>query len=357
MTAESPPRDRPKLAALPKFTKNLNTIMAAVVVGLVLVVLIGNAIQDWRQFVSVMLTGLTLGAMYCLVALGYTLVYGIIELINFAHGDVFMWGSMFAVTIGVTTFGLDGSQSGFATSALLLVTLACAMALCGTGNVIIERLVYKPLRNAPKLAPLITAIGMSFILQTLALWKYGAREQTADNVLPDSSHHVFTIGIYGYAWKNLIVVLITIPVLAALVYLVRSTRQGKAMRAVAQDTDAARMMGINVDRTISFTFALGGVLAGAGGTLWVLWQTSTRYDLGFQLGLFAFTAAVLGGIGNLNGAALGAFIIGLLQAGNDGLSWHVPGSSWTQSVVFAVLILILVFRPQGLLGEATADRA
>jgi branched-chain amino acid transport system permease protein len=198
---------------------------------------------------------------------------------------------------------------------------------------------------------------MSFILQTLALWKYGAREQTADNVLPDSSHHVFTIGIYGYAWKNLLVVLITIPVLVALVYLVRSTRQGKAMRAVAQDTDAARMMGIDVNRTISFTFALAGVLAGAGGTLWVLWQTSTRYDLGFQLGLFAFTAAVLGGIGNLNGAALGAFIIGLLQAGNDGLSWHVPGSSWTQSVVFAVLIMILVFRPQGLLGEAVADRA
>jgi branched-chain amino acid transport system permease protein len=117
------------------------------------------------------------------------------------------------------------------------------------------------------------------------------------------------------------------------------------------------MMGINVNSTISFTFLLGGALAGAGGTLWVLWQTSTRYDLGFTLGLFAFTAAVLGGIGNLSGAALGAFIIGLLQAANDGLSWHVPGSSWTQSVVFAVLILILVFRPQGLLGEATADRA
>jgi branched-chain amino acid transport system permease protein len=357
MAADSPTGGRVKLAALPSLAKNLNLVMGTVVVGLVAIVLIGNAIQDWRQFVSVMLTGITLGAMYCLVALGYTLVYGIIELINFAHGDVFMWGSMFAVTIGVGWFGLNGSQTGIVTAGLLLVTMAAAMALCGTGNVIIERLVYKPLRNAPKLAPLITAIGMSFVLQTLALWRYHAGERTADNVLPDSSHHLFTIGIYGYAQKNLIVVLITLPVLAALVYLVRSTRQGKAMRAVAQDTDAARMMGINVDRTISFTFLLGGVLAGAGGTLWVMWQTSTRYDLGFQLGLFAFTAAVLGGIGNLSGAALGAFIIGLLQAGNDGLSWHVPGSSWTQSVVFAVLILILVFRPQGLLGEATADRA
>jgi branched-chain amino acid transport system permease protein len=352
-----PAGSRATLAALPNFKQHANLVMGLIVTGIVFLVLVGNAVKDWRQFVAIMLTGFTLGAMYCLVALGYTLVYGIIELINFAHGDVFMWGSMFAVIIGVHGFGLDGSQSGVVTAALLLLTIAAAMALCGTGNVIIERLVYKPLRNAPKLAPLITAIGMSFILQTIALRYTHAREQTADNVLPDPSHHLFTIGIYGYAWKNLLVVLITLPVLSALVYLVRSTRQGKAMRAVAQDTDAARMMGINVDRTISFTFALAGVLAGAGGTLWVLWQTSTRYDLGFQLGLFAFTAAVLGGIGNLNGAALGAFIIGLLQAGNDGLSWHVPGSSWTQSVVFAVLILILVFRPQGLLGEATADRA
>ena len=148
-------------------------------------------------------------------------------------------------------------------------------------------------------------------------------------------------------------ILATIPVLLALTYLVRSTRQGKAMRAVAQDMDAARMMGIDVDRTISFTFALAGVLAGAGGTLFVLWQiTTTRYDLGFQLGLFAFTAAVLGGIGNLTGAALGALIIGLIQAFNEGLSWHAPGSSWTHRSMFSILILVLVFRPQGLLGRA-----
>ncbi len=352
---DNPAGSRATLAALPNFKQHANLVMGLIVTGIVFVVLVGNAVKDWRQFVAIMLTGFTLGAMYCLVALGYTLVYGIIELINFAHGDVFMWGSMFAFTIGISWFGLDGSQTGLVTAALVLVTMVAAMALCGTGNVIIERAVYKPLRSAPKLAPLITAIGMSFILQTLALWRYGPGERTADGVFPDS--RLFTIGIYGYAWKNLIVVLITIPVLIGLVYLVRSTRQGKAMRAVAQDTDAARMMGINVNSTISFTFLLGGALAGAGGTLWVLWQTSTRYDLGFTLGLFAFTAAVLGGIGNLSGAALGAFIIGLLQAANDGLSWHVPGSSWTQSVVFAVLILILVFRPQGLLGEATADRA
>jgi branched-chain amino acid transport system permease protein len=140
-------------------------------------------------------------------------------------------------------------------------------------------------------------------------------------------------------------------------HLVQRTKQGKAMRAVAQDMDASRMMGIDVDRTIAFTFALGGALAGAAGTLFVMFQTSTRFDLGFQLGLFAFTAAVLGGIGNLTGAALGALLIGLIQAFNEGLSWHTPGSDWTESITFAILILVLVFRPQGLLGEATADRA
>ena len=160
-----------------------------------------------------------------------------------------------------------------------------------------------------------------------------------------------------YEAKSLLVVLITIPVLAVLTYLVRSTRQGKAMRAVAQDTDAARMMGIDVNRTIAFTFGLGGVLAGAAGMLFVMYQTTTRYDLGFQLGLFAFTAAVLGGIGNLPGAALGALLIGLIQTFNEGLGWHMPGSDWTQSMIFTILILVLVFRPQGLLGEQVADRA
>ena len=145
--------------------------------------------------------------------------------------------------------------------------------------------------------------------------------------------------------------------LLVLNYLVRNTKAGKAMRAVAQDMDASRMMGIDVDRTIAFTFALGGALAGAAGLLFVMFQTSTRFDLGFQIGLFAFTAAVLGGIGNLTGAVLGAMLIGLIQAFNEGLSWHTPGSNWTESIIFAILILVLVFRPQGLLGEATADRA
>jgi branched-chain amino acid transport system permease protein len=235
------------------------------------------------------------------------------------------------------------------------VTIVVCIAFCATLNVAIERIAYRPLRNAPKLAPLITAIGMSFILQNAAALVYGFIEQPLPDIFPTKA--LFTIGGIAYTQKSLLIVLITIPVLLALSYLVRSTRQGKAMRAVAQDMDASRMMGIDVDRTIAFTFALGGALAGAAGLLFVMYQTSTRYDLGFQLGLFAFTAAVLGGIGNLTGAALGAILIGLIQAFNEGLSWHTPGSSWTQSLIFSILILVLVFRPQGLLGEEVPDRA
>ena len=356
MTAESGTRRRPMLAALPRFSQQVNRVLTWVVVGLFVVWVVGNFINAPKQFVSVFLLGITLGCIYALVALGYTLVYGIIELINFAHGDVFMWGSMVAVTVSAHWLGLDGSQAWYVTAGGLLLTMLVCIAFCGSLNVAIERVAYKPLRNAPKLAPLITAIGMSFILQNAAALVYGFIEQPLPpDILPNSP--VITIGGSAYRWKSLIVVLIAVPVLLVLTYLVRSTRQGKAMRAVAQDMDASRMMGIDVDRTIAFTFALGGSLAGAAGLLFVMYQTSTRYDLGFQLGLFAFTAAVLGGIDNLTGAALGAVLIGLIQAFNEGLSWHTPGSSWTQSVIFSILILVLVFRPQGLLGEETPDRA
>ena len=356
MTAETGTARRPILAALPRFSQQISRALTWVVVGLFVIWVVGNFISSPSQFVSVFLLGITLGCIYALVALGYTLVYGIMELINFAHGDVFMWGSMVAITVSVHWLGLDGSQAWYVTAPLVLVTLVACMAFCGTLNVAIERLAYRPLRNAPKLAPLITAIGMSFILQNAAALVYGFIEQPlGGDIFPTDV--LFTIGGFPYRAKSLIVVLITVPVLLALTYLVRSTRQGKAMRAVAQDMDASRMMGIDVDRTIAFTFALGGALAGAAGVLFVMFQTSTRFDLGFQLGLFAFTAAVLGGIGNLTGAALGALLIGLIQAFNEGLSWHTPGADWTQSVIFSILILVLVFRPQGLLGEAVSDRA
>ena len=359
MTTRAQAARRPILAALPRFSKQVNRVATWGVLGLFLVWVIGNMVHAPGQFVSVLLLGITLGAIYALVALGYTLVYGIIELINFAHGDVFMLGTMVTITVANGWLGLNGTQAWYVTVPLVLVTLVAAMAFCGTLNVTIERVAYRPLRGAPKLAPLITAIGMSFLLQNVgaAIWGFNERPLTASGESIFPANTLFSVGGFPYRAKSLIVVMITIPVLMALVYLVQKTKQGKAMRAVAQDMDASRMMGIDVDRTIAFTFGLGGALAGAAGLLFVMFQTSTRFDLGFQLGLFAFTAAVLGGIGNLTGAALGALVIGLIQAFNEGLSWHTPGSDWTESIIFSILILVLVFRPQGLLGEATSDRA
>ncbi|HEX3805300.1 MAG TPA: branched-chain amino acid ABC transporter permease [Gaiellaceae bacterium] len=318
----------------------------------VLVLLVKELTVSPSQFFEVTLIGLTNGCVYALIALGYTLVYGILELINFAHGDVFMLGGMFAITFGTHFFNLHQGQ-GAAIIPIVFATLILAMLACGAINATIEFVAYRPLRNAPRLAPLITAIGVSFIIQDVGLaWK-GPNYVTAPDVFPHSN--VFSVGGVNYQWNHLIVVLITIPVLLALLYLVQRTRQGKAMRAVAQDKDAAAIMGINVNRTISFTFLIAGCLAGAAGTLYALWATTVRFDQGFQLGLISFTAAVFGGIGNLPGAVLGAILIGLIQAWNEGLPWHMPGSDWTESIVFSILILILIFRPEGLLGERTPE--
>jgi branched-chain amino acid transport system permease protein len=345
----------PVLAFLPALRGKISQYLGIALLAVLGFWLVENFVRTPGPFTSVLLSGLTNGAVYALVALGYTLVYGIIELINFAHGDVFMWGTMMSVLLGVKMFGLDGTQSGLLTAGALFIVLLGAMIFCATLNVTVERVAYRRLRNAPRLAPLITAIGVSFILQNLAAVFFGFNYRQADSILPNAA--LFHIGQSAYREKALIVLLITIPALLTMTYLVTRTRAGKAMRATAQDRDAARMLGIDVDRTIAFTFALGGALAGIGGFLYVMYFTTTRWDLGFQIGLFAFTAAVLGGIGNLVGAALGGMLIGLIQNFNEGLSWHAPGSDWTQSIVFSILILILVFRPQGLLGEATATRA
>jgi branched-chain amino acid transport system permease protein len=327
------------------------------VVGLALVaallVWLGiNLVRTPADFFAVLLIGFTLGCMYALIALGYTLVYGILELINFAHGDVFMLGGMFAITYGTTFFGLHHGQ-GIVIVPIVFATLVLAMLTCGLLNATIEFVAYRPLRGAPRLAPLITAIGVSFIIEDVGLaWK-GPNYVTAPDVFPHRT--AFSIGSVDVQWNKLIVAGITVPVLLALLYLVQQTRQGKAMRATAQDKDASAIMGINVNRTISFTFVIAGALAGAAGTIYALWATTIRFDEGFQLGLIAFTSAVFGGIGNLPGAVLGALLIGLIQAFNEGLNWHAPGSDWTESIVFSILILILVFRPEGLLGEQTPE--
>jgi branched-chain amino acid transport system permease protein len=326
--------------------------LGLVFVALLIFWLSVNAVKAPSDFFEVFLIGITTGCVYALVALGYTLVYGILELINFAHGDVFMLGGMFSITYATGLFNLHPGQ-GAVIVPIVIATLFLSMLSCGVLNATIEFIAYKPLRSAPRLAPLITAIGVSFILEDIGLaWK-GPNYITAPDVFPHTD--VFSIGGVDYQWNKLIVVAITVPVLLGLTYLVQRTRQGKAMRATAQDKDAAAMMGINVNRTISFTFMIAGALAGAAGLLYAMYVTTVRFDQGFQLGLIAFTAAVLGGIGNLPGAVLGAVIIGLIQAFNEGLNWHAPGSDWTQSIVFGILILILVFRPEGLLGERTPE--
>jgi branched-chain amino acid transport system permease protein len=330
-------------------------LLAGLLVALLFVWLAVNFFKGPAYFFTISFIGLTNGAVYALVALGYTLVYGILELINFAHGDVFMLGGMFSATMILSVFNLKSHASAGSLAVAIVVSLFVAMVACGLLNATIERIAYRPLRGAPRLAPLITAIGMSFILQDVALaWK-GPGYTAIPSVLP--SGKVFSISGVVYTWEKLIVVVITVPVLLLLLWLVQRTRQGKAMRATAQDRDAAAMMGIDVNRTISFTFLIAGGLAGAGGLVYALYFGQLRYDTGFSLGLIAFTAAVLGGIGNLPGAVLGALVIGFIQAFNEGLSWHSPGSDWSQSIVFSILILILVFRPEGLLGERTPEGA
>jgi branched-chain amino acid transport system permease protein len=344
-------------ASAPSFATRFGRPSPIASVGLILVLgvialLLKQVVVSPSQFAQTTLIGLTNGCVYALIALGYTLVYGILELINFAHGDVFMLAGMFTITFGTHFFGLHHGQ-GFAIVPIVFATLVLTMLACGAINATIELIAYRPLRNAPRLAPLITAIGVSFIIEDIGLaWK-GPNYITAPDVFPHTK--VFSFRGVDYAWNHLIVVIITVPVLLALLWLVQKTRQGKAMRAVAQDMDAAAIMGINVNRTISFTFLIAGALAGAAGTLYSLWATTVRFDQGFQLGLIAFTAAVFGGIGNLPGAVVGAILIGLIQAWNEGLPWHMPGSDWTESIVFSILILILIFRPEGLLGERTPE--
>ena len=318
-------------------------LLAVVVLWLVV-----KFVEDPTRFVNVGIIGATNGAIYGLIALGYTLVYGILQLINFAHGDVFALSGLVASTMIISVFGLDESTAVLMIVLGLLGTLAVTIPLFAIVNATIERIAYKPLRNAPRLAPLITAVGMSFIVSNISLALYGVDFESVPNFIPRTD--AITLGGITIQWNKIGVFLIVIPVLVVLTWFVRSTRQGKAMRAVAQDTEAAAMMGINVNRTISVTFFLAGGLAAVAGLVYLL-QFNIRYDTGLELGLVAFTAAVLGGIGNLSGAVLGGLLLGLIQAYTDGFI----DARWTKTVIFSILILILVFRPSGLLGEQTPE--
>ena len=323
-------------------------IISYVLLALVGVWILSKAVTRPNDFFTVLFVGLKFGALYALVALGYTMVYGIIELINFAHGDLFMLSTVASGLVMVSLF--NQTTPGVGAFALMIAVLLGVMAMAAGINTLAERVAYRRLRRAPKLAPLITAVGLSFIYQAVGIRTNGSGQRNWGTLLGDKG---FKIGGVTVQWSVIVVLLVTIPLLLLMTFLINKTRQGKAMRATAQDQDAARLMGINVDRTIAFTFALGGGLAGAAGMLWLESTGTTRYDLGFQLGLIAFTSAVLGGIGNLNGAVLGGFIIGILEALNGAFLF---GSAWSQTVVFSILIMLMVFKPEGILGKPTTEK-
>ena len=304
-----------------------------------------------------LVVGITTGAIYALIALGYTMVYGIIELINFAHGDIFMIGTLISITI----FGLLGitntsQPAGLTLAAVLIITCLGAMLVCALLGVAIERVAYRPLRNAPRLAPLISAIGVSLILEDVGkLWK-GVNFVSFPQIFPQIN---YSLGGVSISSVNILVIVVSLVLMVGLQWMVTSTRIGRAMRAVAQDREAAALMGVNVDRIIAITFFIGAGLAGAAGFIYGLQYGSTIFIIGFQLGLIAFTAAVLGGIGNLVGAMLGGVLIGIIEA----LASLIPdtvlphgGAAWHQAIIFAILILILVFRPSGLLGQRAPEK-
>jgi branched-chain amino acid transport system permease protein len=304
---------------------------------------------DLSRLASNLKDGLSNGAIWALIALGYTLVYGIIQLINFAHGELFMMGSFIAVGL-YGTVGLTTGSPTLGLAAGLLAVLVVTMVACGVLNAMIERVGYRPLRSAPKLAPLITAVGFSFILQNVGILWLGPQQHAAPDLIRSQKQLVDVWGV-SITQGDVLAIVATIPLLLLLGAFVTRSRMGKAMRATAQDPEAARLMGINVDTTISFTFLLGGLMAGSAGLIYAMYQTTIWFFQGFTAGLIAFTAAVMGGIGSLQGAVLGGVIIGCIQQISD----NRIGGEWTPAVVFAYLVLIMVFKPQGLLGEQTRE--
>jgi branched-chain amino acid transport system permease protein len=326
-------------------------ILSYAVLVIAAVVIVFAFVDGPKTFTQVMVIGLSNGALYALIALGYTMVYGIIELINFAHGDLFMLGSVLAAIF--LEEQLNQTSSSPKAWLLLAVVMLGVMALCALFNVTIERLAYRRLRNSPKLAPLITAVGVSFILQNIGILLNGSAPNSRTSVLPQSSIEIGSIGIRV---KYVIVIAVTVPLLLLMTWIVQKTRVGKAMRATAQDRDASLLMGINVDKIISYVFALGGALAGAAGTMFVQVNGQTRYDAGFRLGLIAFTAAVLGGVGNLLGAVIGGVLIGVIQSLNDSGLGFFPGQKWTQTVLFGILILMIIFRPGGIFSQHQQEK-
>jgi branched-chain amino acid transport system permease protein len=350
---------------------------------------------------------LSLGAIYALIALGYTMVYGIIELINFAHGDVFMVGAFIAMTflrtgfqattllgmgiglaalggfalflgwglvsglgirraaprllalalvVGATVgleFGVKQTgpiTDGLTLTAVLIPTFLIAMIIIAATNVTIERLAYRPLRKKSRLAPLLTAVGISFILQNIVIVWQGTGDRPVPQLVPLVKFELLGAHIN---WLNMFILVLALALMVGLQTFVNRTRLGRAMRSTAQDQQAAQLMGVDLNQTISVTFLIGGALAGAAGVFQGLYFGFVRFDLGFNAGLKAFTSAVLGGIGNLTGAVIGGFLIGFVEV----FAAAVGQQRWSQAIVFMVLIVVLIIRPAGILGQQVGERA
>ena len=297
-------------------------------------------------FLQLVLNGLFVGAFYALVALGYTMVYGIIKLLNFAHGDIYMVGGFVGFTMLTAASGAMGAKGGLL---LLIAVMVLAMLTTGTLGLIIERIAYRPLRGAPRLSILITAVGASFSLEYGIALAYGPNPRAYPVGMGTGSFNVFGVRI---STGQLIMVVIAVILMIALDTLVRRTRSGRAMRAISQDPRACLLMGVNVDSVIARTFFLGSALAGAAGVMASAYYGKIDFLMGFIIGLKAFTAAVIGGIGNIRGAVLGAIVLGLLES--FGTAWL--GSQWRDVFAFGFLILFLTVRPTGLLGERVTER-
>ncbi len=299
------------------------------------------------------LNGLVLGSIYAVVALGYTMVYGILELINFAHGEVTMMGAMVAISV----IGL-GLAAGLPALPLIVLAMLAAIAACMLLGLGIERFAYRPLRRAPRLAPLITAIGMSILLQNIAMMIWGKQYIPFPPVFPQGEHRILGAHVTDV---QIIILITTVLLMLALTLLVKHTRLGRAMRAIAQSQPVAQLMGVNVNAVVAATFAIGSALAAVAGVLVAANYGQAQYYMGFLLGLKAFSAAVLGGIGNIAGAMLGGLLLGLIESLGAGyigqLTGGFLGSNYQDVFAFFVLILVLVFRPSGLLGERVVERA
>ena len=308
-----------------------------------------------ETLIQQIINGLVLGSMYALVALGYTMVYGIINLINFAHGDVLMVAALTSWSIiGMMRESMPGTPGWL----ILLIALLIACVVAAVLNFVIEKVAYRPLRNSPKLAPLITAIGMSLLLQTLAMIIWKPNFKPYPNMLPSAP---FNVGGAVITTTQILILGMTAISLAVLMYVVNRTKLGRAMRATAENPRVASLMGVKPDVVISATFVIGAVLAAIAGVMWAANYGTVNHMMGFLPGLKAFTAAVFGGIGNLAGAVVGDILLGLIESIGAGyigaLTGGVLGSHYSDIFAFIVLIIVLTLRPSGLLGERVADRA